>query len=115
MKNPLNSVPIYIPKVELVDTSYPVPVVNEFGAEEITHVTMSDSEISNIPCSDFSLRSLINAGVDPSRIGKINTSSYNRIDEVSKASDVLSSVEFPDINAPSDNSVESPQNESIAN
>lgn len=106
MKNPINSMPVYIPVVETLDTVYPVPVVNEFGMEEVTYAVLSDSEISNIPCSDFSLRSLINAGVDPSRIGKVNTSSYNRIDDVTSAVNRLSSIELPEIENQTENQTE---------
>lgn len=97
MKNPTNNIDVCIPKLESVDTVYPVTVKNADGSETIAYQVIDDSEISQVMCDDVSLRSLLKAGVDPSKIGTVNTSNQSRYDTITNAIDGLSQIELPTI------------------
>lgn len=97
MKNLINNMPVFIPNIPTVDTVYPVVVVDSDGVESLSHRVIPDDEISTLMCDDVSLRSLLNAGVDPSRLGNIKTSSYSRVDEIENVRKGLSDIEYPEI------------------
>lgn len=78
-----------------VSTVYPTITTDNDGMPVVVHSKVSDEELEVYPASDFSLRSLLSAGVDPSRMS-ISTST-SRVNEVLSAKDILNSIS-PDLN-----------------
>lgn len=96
MKTPVNNLDVYNFKPEPIETSYPVTVVDEFGAPQIVHQVIPDDSINQIMTSDMSLSALLKSGVDPSKM-KIDTTHGSKLDEVQNYAIGLSSVELPEI------------------
>ena len=96
MRNPVNNLEVYNFKLEPIETSYPVMVVDENGAPQVVHQVIPDDDINQVMSSDMSLSSLLKAGVDPSKM-KIDTTHGSKLDEVQNYVHGLSSVELPEI------------------
>lgn len=96
MKNRVNSVSVFIPNIPLVDTVYPVTVINDDGSESLTYQTIPDEDITTLMYEDVSLNALKRAGIDPSTLGSPKTSSYTRINEVENALSGLPNIEYPE-------------------
>lgn len=106
MRNPTNNFKVFKPKLVRSKTSYPIKVVDDDGNVSVAYQFVDDSDICNLSFDDFSLRSLLNAGIDPSNLGHISTSSVNRSDEIGVFASQMSSVEFPPVDSSSDSVVE---------
>lgn len=93
MRNRVNNLRVFIPKSGNKKTSYPSIVSDDIGADTIVNVEMSDNEFQSVPTEDFSLQNLLKAGVSPENM-RVNTSSFNRISDISSFDKVLSSVDM---------------------
>lgn len=78
MRTPTNDLRVYRYKRQPIETSYPVSVMTENGEKVINQVIPNSSINEGLQSSDFSLSSLMNAGVNPATMN-INTS-LNRVD-----------------------------------
>ena len=96
MKTPVNNVTVHNFKPLPVETEYPVTITDENGGRRIVHQVISDSTINTVMADDYSLRSLINAGVDPSKMS-VKTSQYSKQDEIFDVLQGLSNVEMPEV------------------
>lgn len=93
MRNRVNNLRVFIPKSGRKKTNYPALVADENGSEQLVTVSMSDSEFTNVPTEDFSLKNLLRAGVSPENMS-VNTSSFNKISDISSFDKILSGVDM---------------------
>ena len=103
MRTTINSVPIRVFKPEYVPTSYPVSQVDDNGNEILVHRVIPDSDINTVSYDDLSLRSLVNAGVDPAKMHVDTTLSSPRVSSVADAANDLSVFDFGDDVTPDNN------------
>lgn len=92
MKTVTNNYSVHNPKPKPVKTSYPTTQVDENGVPQIVFVELSDDEITSIPCESFSLRALLNAGVDPKNF-KTDTSCFTKSSALAAADSISSIVD----------------------
>lgn len=90
MENPINNYHVYNPKLEPVLTDYPKVIKSDDG-ERLVNVPTKDSDFDVLSSEDFSLHSLLSAGVDPSRMS-IHTDAYNAVNDVPRALDSFNSI-----------------------
>lgn len=91
MRNPINNYSVYNPKLEPVLTEYP-KVLKTSDGEQLVNVPTPDDSFTEMSASEFSLQSLIKAGIDPSSL-RIDTSSFNAVNDVPKALDAFTAYD----------------------
>lgn len=96
MKRPTNDLDVYIFTPENVNTTYPTTAVDSDGSSHLVYVAMSDDEFERVPAEDFSLKNLLAAGIDPSRM-RVNTGSYSKLEACQTLDAALSSVDLDKI------------------
>lgn len=96
MKRPTNDLDVYIFTPENVNTTYPTTSVNSDGSSQLVYVDMSDDEFEHVPTEDFSLKNLLAAGIDPSRM-RVNTGSYSKLDACQSLEASLASIDIDKI------------------
>lgn len=97
MKNPVNNLNSHFFVPLHPATEYPVWAVDEEGNEKLSYVKRTDDEVMLPNAEDYKLKSLLAAGVDPSRV-VIDTTSSNRISSIDDMVTAINNLPEPDNN-----------------